>query len=362
MGEIIYSGIQQIGIGVKNVKEAWGWYKKYFGIDIRILEESAPANFMLPYTGGLPRNRHAALAITLHGGGGFEIWNHTDFEPRNAEFEIQLGDLGFFAAKIKCIEPLKTYEYFKANNQNLVGELTETEGIKHFFVKDPYNNLFELVPSDIWYKNEPKLTGGGYGMIIGCSDMEKSKAFYKSILGYDIVAYDRTGTFADFAVLPGGQNEFRRVLLRQSKPRRGAFGELFGNSEIELVQVLNRQPRKIFENRFWGELGFIHLCFDINGMDALREKCKEFGTPFTVDTGAIFKDSSFDMGDAAGLFAYIEDPDGALIEFVETHKVPVIKKLGISLNLQKRNVEKPLPRFILNALRFLKARDIKEPA
>lgn len=61
MGEIIYSGIQQIGIGVKNVKEAWGWYKKYFGIDIRILEESAPANFMLPYTGGLPRDRKSVV-------------------------------------------------------------------------------------------------------------------------------------------------------------------------------------------------------------------------------------------------------------------------------------------------------------
>ena len=31
------------------------------------------------------------------------------------------------------------------------------------------------------------------------------------------------------------------------------------------------------------------------------------------------------MGDAAGQFAYIEDPDGTLIEFVETHKVPLVK-------------------------------------
>jgi len=34
------------------------------------------------------------------------------------------------------------------------------------------------------------------------------------------------------------------------------------------------------------------------------------------------------MGEASGHFAYVEDPDGTLIEFVETHKIPIIKKLG----------------------------------
>ena len=38
------------------------------------------------------------------------------------------------------------------------------------------------------------------------------------------------------------------------------------------------------------------------------------------------------MGEAAGHFSYIQDPDGTLIEFVETHKVPILKKLdGISI-------------------------------
>ncbi|MBN2485154.1 MAG: VOC family protein [Bacteroidales bacterium] len=360
MRKTIISGIQQLGIGVKDVEKAWAWYKKYFGIDVRILEESAPAEFMLPYTGGKPRNRHAALAITLTGGGGFEIWNHTDFEPRNASFEIQLGDLGLFAGKIKCTDPEKTYNWFKENKQDVLGEISELEGRKLFYLKDPYNNIFQLVPGNTWYRNENKLTGGAQGAIIGCSDIEKSKAFYANILGYDTVVYDKSGLFNDFSLLPGGNKEFRRVLLRHSEERKGPFSKLFGDSEIELVQALKYQPRKIFENRYWGELGFIHLCFDIQGMDNLRETCKNFGCPFTVDTGEIFKNGSFDMGDAAGLFAYTEDPDGALIEFVETHKLPIVKKLGISLNLQKRNPEKPLPDWLLGALRFMKAKDIGE--
>jgi len=359
MDKVVISGVQQVGIGVKNVHEAWSWYKKYFGIDVRILEEKAPAEFMLPYTGGKPRNRHAALAVSLQGGGGFEIWNHTDFEPKAAAFEVQLGDLGIFAAKIKCKDPKETYEWFKKENQNLLGGIYEYEGRKHFFLKDIYGNIFQLVPATSWYREENKMTGGNYGAILGCSDINSSIKFYSTILGYDTLVYDKSGVFDDFSVLPGGDKEFRRVLLKHSEPRKGALSELFGDSEIELVQVLNRKPKKIFTDRFWGELGFIHLCFDIQGMDLMRKICKDYGCPFTVDTGKIFENGSFDMGDAAGLFAYIEDPDGTLIEFVETHKIPLIKKLGLSINLQKRDKEKPLPKWLLGALRFIKANDIK---
>jgi hypothetical protein len=48
----------------------------------------------------------------------------------------------------------------------------------------------------------------------------------------------------------------------------------------------------------------------------------------------------------------VEDPDGTLIEFVETHKLPVLKKIGWYLDLKKRPAEKPLPRWMLKALRF----------
>lgn len=361
MNDIIISGIQQIGVGVKNLQEAWGWYKKYFGIDIRVLEDTDPAEFMLPYTGNKPREKHAAIALNMQGGAGFEIWNHTSFVPKGPDFEVQIGDLGIYAAKIKCKNTEETYNWFKKEKLNIIGELFDVEGQKQFFIKDPFGNIFHMVPGDSWYRDENKLTGGGYGAIIGCSDISKSIDFYSSIIGYDTVVYDKTGTFEDLAVLPGGKSELRRVLLRHSKKRQGPFSEFFNESEIELVEVKGREPKKIFENRFWGELGFIHLCFDIQGMDNLRELCKDKGYPFTVDTGAIFKDKSFDMGKAAGLFAYNEDPDGTLIEYVETHKLPISKKLGLYINLKKRNPLKPLPKWLLGSLRFMKANDIIEP-
>ena len=58
------------------------------------------------------------------------------------------------------------------------------------------------------------------------------------------------------------------------------------------------------------------------------------------------------MGEAAGHFAYMEDPDGTLIELVETHKIPIVKKLGWYIHLTRRPIGKRLPAWMLKTLRF----------
>jgi len=356
MNQAVISGIQQLGIGVSNVAEAWKWYRKYLGMDIKVFEESATASLMLPYTGGVPQKRHAVLALNMSGGGGFEIWQYTERIPQPPKFVPALGDLGIFAAKIKARDVSKTHDWFKAEKLKVSELNTDPDGRKHFFLTDPYSNIFQIIESDNWYVNEKKNTGSVYGVIIGVTDIEKSVKVYSDILGYDKVVYDTKSTFADLASLNGGSDKFRRVLLKNNKPRLGAFAKLFGNSEIELVQVEGRVPRKIFENRYWGDLGFIHLCYDIQGMDALKAECARLGSPFTVDSSSALG-NSFDMGEAAGHFSYIEDNDGTLIEFVETHKVPILKKIGWYLNLRKRNPAKHLPDFIVKMLGISKVKD-----
>jgi len=128
------SGIQQIGIGVTNVKEAFNWYRLNFGMDIPIFEEAAEANLMLPYTGGKPQSRHAILAINLKGGGGFEIWQYTSRKPEPAKFDIQLGDYGIFCTRIKTADVHKSYSFFKSNKLNLLSEVVkDPNGDEHFF-------------------------------------------------------------------------------------------------------------------------------------------------------------------------------------------------------------------------------------
>ncbi len=354
MREKIISGIQQIGIGVADVYDAWRWYKEHFGVDIKMFEEEAMAELMLPYTGGKPRARHAVLAFNIQGGGGFEIWQYKGRVPEAPKSKPQLGDLGIFAAKIKTRNVSAAYKEYQSKGIQIIGNLRrDPTGEEHFFVCDPFGNIFQIVHATNWFINNKNLTGAIYGAIIGVSDIEKSRAFYGEILGYDKVIYDITLEFKDLKDLPGGSCNIRRMLLHHSKPRVGAFSPVFGSSELELVQVLDRKPKQIFEGRYWGDLGFIHMCYDIRGMELLRDECTKKGFPFTVDAG-----DSFDIGEASGAFAYTEDPDGTLIEFVETHKIPVLKKLGWYLNLRKRKPDKPLPRWLLKTISLNRVKTI----
>jgi len=353
MSERNISGIQQIGVGVSNLKEAWKWYRQNFGMDIKIFEEEAIAELMLPHTEGKTRKRHAVLAFNMHGGGGFEVWQHTERTPMAAIYNIEIGDLGIFAGKMKTKDIHKSFQFFKEKNLEILTEISkDPAGQLHFFMKDPYNNVFQFVEEKSYFRKDKSFNGGTYGAIIGVTNIDKSLVVYKDILGYDEVLYDGIDVFTDLSGLAGGKNKFRRVILKHSKPRLGSFSPMLGPTQIELMQVHDKQPRQIFEGRIWGDLGFIHLCFDITGMNNLRSYCESKGFPFTVDSA-----NSFDMGEAAGHFSYIADPDGTLIEFVETHKIPVIKKLGWYINLQKRNPLKPLPNFILKSLRFNRIKD-----
>jgi len=342
----LIAGIQQIGIGVANVYEARDWYRDNLGYGIVIFDEAAEANLMLPYTDNKPQKRHAVLAYNLQSGGGFEIWQYTSRTPVPPKFEIKLGDLGIFGVKIKTTDIKNAYAEFKKKNINIVSELQKTpEGHLHFYFKDPYDNLFEMEENKGLLLNQSKVTSGSSGVILGVADIDRSMQFYKNILGYDTVVYDEEGVFSDLVTLAGGEDKYRRVLLKRSKKRTGAFSPLFGDSTVELIQVIGRQVRKIYENRLWGDLGYIHLCFDIVGMSALKSKCESAGHPFTVDSA-----NSFDMGEAAGHFTYIEDPDGTLIEFVETHKLTIVKKLNWYLDLEKRGQEKSLPKWFFRIL------------
>jgi catechol 2,3-dioxygenase-like lactoylglutathione lyase family enzyme len=346
MRNYIISGIQQVGIGVSNVHEGFKWYNRHLGMDVPIFEEAAEANLMLPYTGGKPHKRHAILAINLKGGGGFEIWQYTSRTPQPCAFTPQLGDLGLFCAKIKTDNISASYKYLSTSNVKLLGAITASPiGKKHFFIEDPFGNLFEIIEDDKWFGKGQQHTGGPVGVMIGVSDLERSMKFYADILGYDKVLFKGEQSFDDLSSLPGGAVTAKRAILTHSEARVGPFSRLFGNSYIELVEAKGYTPRKIFENRFWGDLGFIHLCFDIKNMSGLKEACEKAGHPFTVDGGA-----GFEMGEAAGHFTYIEDPDGTLIEFVETKKIPILKKLGWYLDLTKRAPEKPLPDWMLKAL------------
>ncbi len=356
MNKFIISGIQQIGIGTENFRASWNWYIEMFGADIRILEDDTVAERMLPYTGGQPQKRHACIAMNLQGGGGFEIWQYSERKPSKCPFTISAGDLGIFAAKLKCRDVKKFRSVMASKWADCSDVETLPDGTLCFYVKDPFGNLFQLVEMPDVYIEQHKFTGGMAGAVIGVTDMAASIKFYSEVLGYTIIRCDSVGPFSKSDVIPSAGQNFRRVILSSPK-REGALADLLGASTIELVQALERTPRKIYEGRYWGDPGFIQVCFDVTDMPALGRFCASKGHPFTVDSCP--NGEVFDMGEASGHFTYIEDPDGTLIEFVETHKIPIAKKFGLYIDMKKRNPRKKLPKFLFRMMGLVARENIK---
>ena len=355
MKEKIICGIQQVGIGVSNFVEAWKWYYDIFGYDVRIVDDEGVAERMLPYTGGKPQPRRSGIAVNIQGGGGLEIWEPKGRTLNYLKEPVKLGDLGILIAKIKSGNIEAAYNTFINNGVDVISEIViSPTGYRHFFMKDLYGNLFQIEEDNYIFINEKKVTGGTNGATIGVSDMDKALTFYTKLLDYDKVVLDQTAVFDDLKALPNGESPMRRVILERSKNIEGPLSQLMGTSHLELIQAVDVSGKKLYEKRFWGDPGFIHLCFDVRNMEAVKAQTEALGHPFVCDSG-----TDFGMGDADGHFTYVEDPDGTLIEFVETFKIPIVKKLGLYLNLKSKDDHKPLG--ILKLLRFAKIKkdDIK---
>lgn len=347
MSQII-TGIQQVGIGVSDIDKNWKVYRKAFGTDISVFDDIAEAKLMTSYTNGEVHSRRAVLALNLNGGGGFEIWQFKSRTPQDPDFKPRLGDLGINAVKLKSKDVEKTYKHLTTVKEMSVTEpVASPDGEFTVLAEDPNGNRFQIVRGNSWF-NKKAESGGVCGVIIGVSDIDAVLPLYQNAFEFNQVIYDKTGVFEDFH----SNKRFRRVLLRKPQQNEGAFSRLFGHVDIELIQILDAEPRKIYQDRFWGDPGFIHFCFDVTDMDRLKEKCAELGYPFTVDSG-----STFDMGETSGRFAYIEDPDGTLIEFVQAHKLPLLKKIGWQLDLLNRKEQKPIPDWILKMMRLNRVKE-----
>jgi catechol 2,3-dioxygenase-like lactoylglutathione lyase family enzyme len=348
------TGIQQVGIGVTDLSTAWTWYADNFGFDVPAFNDAAEAPFMTPYTGGTVQSRQAALAINMHGGGGFEVWQYTSRTPAGPPRPPVLGDHGILAPRLKSGGVAEAYTALREAGATLLSAPgSDPAGREHFFVQDPFGNAFQIVEGEDWFSRTPGRVGGVAGVMLGTSDIDRTLPLYHEILGYDRVVYDETGAFVDLAALPGGERRVRRVLLEHSRARTGGFAPLLGETAVELVQSLDEAGSPIFANRYWGDLGFIHLCFDIQGMDALKAACEQAGIGFTVDSG-----ETFDMGEAGGRFAYVEDAAGTLVEFVETHKLPILPALGLNVNLTKGGPGKSVPRWLIRLLALKRTRTL----
>ncbi len=347
------NGLQHIGVAVTDMDASLRFYRKFFGLDIPFFDSVQPAPLMDFYTRGKTITKRASMIMNLQGGCAIEVIRPTSFEPTQSKHKVVIGDLGIFITTVKCRDLKTAHDTCKEGGVKGITSMSkDPAGRETFYITDPDNNIWQYVSSDQWYSNGRHFSGGVVGCTTGVSDMDKALHLYKDVLGFDEVVFDKTSVFEDWKELPNGKENYRRVLLTQSAQPGGGFARVTGKTYIELVQALDRKPNYIFEDRIWADTGYAHIGFDVKGMKALGEDLRAAGYPFTCDSS-----NALSMGQTKVHCTYIHDYDRTLIEMIEVYKVPIVEKWGIFLNVEKRDPLKPLPDFMLKALRFSRIKD-----
>ncbi len=347
------NSIQHIGVAVQDMDASLMYFRKFFGMNIPFFDSVQAAPLMDCYTHDKTITKRASMIMNLQGGGAMEVIRPTTFEPRKADFQIKVGDLHIFQIHMKSRNVKDMQNFCKQNGALNVSEIQVNPAQQQVFdLTDLDGNFFRVEPTTECYRDMGHASNGVAGCSIGVTQMETAMNLYSNLLGYDEVVFDRTGTFNDWGHLPGGKEQYRRVRLKQSAPTGGGFARVMGETFIELVQALDRIPARTFKGRIWGDSGFVHLGLDVKGMKELGANLAEQGFAFRCDSN-----DALSMGQTKVHCTYIDDPDGTLIELIEVYKVPIVEKWGIFLNVEKRDPLKPLPNFMLNALRFSRIKD-----
>jgi catechol 2,3-dioxygenase-like lactoylglutathione lyase family enzyme len=347
------NGFQHIGVATSDMDKSLKFYRKFIGLDIPFFDSVAAAPLMESHTKGEVITKRASMVMNLMGGCAMEVIRATSFEPKGSDFQLEMGDLGIYVTQVKCPDVERAHAFCTAQPETNPTPLYDSKhGGKTFFIQDPDGNLFQYVQGADWYTKPKHISGGVTGCTIGVSDIAKAMELYADILGYDKIVLDETDVFDEWKDLPGGKRKFRRVILEQSRPPGGGFAKVTARTFIELVQDLDRTPRRIFEDRIWADIGFVHLGLDVRGMKQLGDTLSKKGFGFRCDSN-----DALDMGNTKVHCTYIDDPDETWIELIEVHKVPIIEKWGVYLDVAKRDPEKPLPDMMLKALRFSRIKD-----
>ena len=142
---------------------------------------------------------------------------------------------------------------------------------------------------------------------IGVFNMEASLAFYRNILGLKVLH--------DFS---GEDKTMNEVIGRPAEMRVVMLGAIVGGACIKLVQFLPgkyaHKALPVPTNRRWGDVEYCELCFDVWNAETTHNLFVKKGAKPVMEVTK-FSALQPDGKELISAYAYLKDPDGALVEF-----------------------------------------------
>jgi catechol 2,3-dioxygenase-like lactoylglutathione lyase family enzyme len=133
------------------------------------------------------------------------------------------------------------------------------------------------------------------------SDLDASIRFYEALTGTKIVNKDAIGG-PRMASVQG----LDRVLIRYANVH-------LDNINIDLLQYEEPVPKKA--SYAGNEIGAMHLCFEVDELDAVYSRMRDAGITFQGEP-IVFEESDGLKDGIGTAVAYFDDPDGTHLEII----------------------------------------------
>ncbi len=343
--QFINSGLHHVGIGVRDLEATSAWYRARLGFTKIVHDVTDDSAQLGQLTRGEVWQQRRRLLFNPYGGAGVELIQFIGREPRAAEFEPELGDIGISAIRVKVADVERSYERFRQHGETVISAIVEDYGgWRSFFARDNEGRMLQLVEAEEWFRKPSRNgVGGVCGALISSSSNDDGRILFEDHLEYTAPVYNEVGVFGDLLELPGGKKQFRRVQLKQSLPRVGRFAEFFGAARFELLQEEGSEHRHTRSGLVWGDLGFVYIAFEMAPLAAAAE----FFTRRHYDVPAMPQAIADRRSPAR--FGVLRDADRLALKLIQTDRLPIMRG-RVSLPLSENGPWRRTPRRTLRWL------------
>jgi catechol 2,3-dioxygenase-like lactoylglutathione lyase family enzyme len=136
---------------------------------------------------------------------------------------------------------------------------------------------------------------------ITVSDLERSIAFYRDLLGLELVMTEESER--------SGDDRSKALGVPKAKVKLAILRA--GDARVELIEYVTAQGRPYDRNN--NDIGAMHIAFQVKDIDAVYQRLLDHGVRFTAAPAII------PAGPMQGWrWTYFFDPDGVSLEIIQT--------------------------------------------
>jgi catechol 2,3-dioxygenase-like lactoylglutathione lyase family enzyme len=138
---------------------------------------------------------------------------------------------------------------------------------------------------------------------IGVNDAARAYRFYRDELGFRQKLADRTAYADELSSIIGASVKMRMIMASNER----------GGGAVKLVEHLSTRPLQPQEEVQWGDIGLLEIGLGAYRLEELYLDLKSRGVEFLTPV------RSMDLSEGGReLYAYLRDPEGSLIQLVES--------------------------------------------